>query len=217
LTGGWTGIKGKERDKRAGDSIQKELTASPIGPGDKKRLLETLDKDLSFLAKMNLTNYSLSIGWRKSRGMGGGSGRSFEEPEEEGGSVVPTPPESPTGGRKSARQDSGEGGGAGTGKGLVVDSHRDYYAIPATTNDKLYFFGIVDVLRSDGIRKQVGKSLASKSKKGEEPNSEGGGAGKEAPPTDHVNEEKEKSGVSPELYAKRLHDFLSKTLECING
>ncbi|XP_015918299.1 phosphatidylinositol 5-phosphate 4-kinase type-2 alpha [Parasteatoda tepidariorum] len=173
-----------------------------IGSEAKEKLLETLNADVTFLASMNLMDYSVCLGIHdserseqdalekekpvSSEGEGSGPENGSAEDEDSAGSgvggSVPTPPDSP----QALREEMANGD--------VFNPTRDIYATPSAENapkKELYFLALVDVLTHYGVKKRTAQ--AAKAVK----------HGTNA----------EISTVHPEQYAKRLLDFMSKAME----
>jgi 1-phosphatidylinositol-5-phosphate 4-kinase len=175
-----------------------------IGVYAKDKILEMLNADVMFLSSMNLMDYSVCLGIHDcerseldaqekekvehSDGEGSGeNGPGSEEDEDSAGSGVggagPTPPDSP----QALREDmplNGDG----------LNPTRDIYATPSSESapkKEVYFLALVDVLTHYGMKKRTAQ--AAKAVK----------HGTNA----------EISAVHPEQYAKRLVDFISKTME----
>lgn len=180
-----------------------------LSDSDKDKLMEMLNADVAFLAKMNLMDYSLCLGVHDcaraeqeeqekeeaelmegsgGESTGGAQGPTDEEDDSAGSGGLgagPTPPDSPAGvGRP---RDS-------LTNGATISSTRDIYAMQSRQDApqrEVYFLALVDVLTHYGVKKRTAQ--AAKTVK------HGTAA--------------DISTVHPEQYAKRLVDFITKALE----
>jgi len=200
--------KEKELPTLKDNDLIKDGTKIHITEDAKANFMDMLNADVTFLAKMNVMDYSLCLGIHdceraekeeKERLENGGGeseerGTTEDEAEEDSPASpelqMPTPPDSP--GRirpcdNDADFDPEEEGGA-------LNPKRDIYAIQSSDDapkKEVYFMALVDVLTNYGVKKRTAQ--AAKTLKH--------GAGAEI------------STIHPEQYAKRFLEFISKALE----
>ncbi|KAH9408685.1 PREDICTED: phosphatidylinositol 5-phosphate 4-kinase type-2 alpha-like [Rhagoletis zephyria] len=169
----------------------------------KKRFLEMLNADTTFLAHKNIMDYSLCVAIhdcekaeqealqeREKRLLSQGSAED-EEAESSGDgneplNSLPSPPDSP-----ERRQKLSESENHLYSSENAIDPSRDIYAVISTKEcprREIYFIGIVDILTQFGLRKRT--ALAAKTVK--------------HGPTAEI------STVHPEQYAKRFVEFITK-------
>ncbi|KAJ6224076.1 hypothetical protein RDWZM_002621 [Blomia tropicalis] len=170
----------------------------------RKRFLEMLNADTTFLAHKNIMDYSLCVAIhdcekaeqeRENRLMTQVSAEDEEDDSGDGnGNEIPnstsSPPDSP-----ERRQKYSESENNSSSNG--IDPNRDIYAVVSTKESprrEIYFIGIVDILTQFGIRKRT--ALAAKTVK--------------HGPTAEI------STVHPEQYAKRFVEFITKAFQSLN-
>lgn len=173
-----------------------------IGEEAKSRLMETLEADVEFLAKLHIMDYSLLLGVHnldqaEQEGTLEGSDRPEDEEGEEdydscGSGLALTPPDSPL---AVGRSSSGAAGSSGYTANGHIDPEKDIYAIPARASAQhrdIYFLALVDVLTHYGVKKQAAKAAKTV---------------KYGSSVDGI------STVEPEQYAKRFISFINDAIE----
>ncbi|UMM21331.1 hypothetical protein L5515_003056 [Caenorhabditis briggsae] len=157
-----------------------------LPPEASKQLLEMLSSDTEWLTRMHLMDYSLLVGIHDcERAAQEAANRPIEQNSEESGDeLAPTPPDSPI----------PSTGGAFPGVSGGPDLDDEFYAIaspPDSDKNLIYFIGLVDILTYYGIKKR--SATAAKTVK-------------------YGSDAENISTVKPEQYAKRLVEFISRSL-----
>jgi 1-phosphatidylinositol-5-phosphate 4-kinase len=208
-------LKGSTVDRQASDKEKaKELPTFKdndfvsdgikinIGDETKEKLLLTIQRDVDFLAKLNLMDYSLLVGIHdveqaaeeQDDSLENDDENGVEEDEDSAGSLgasggaanvsasVPTPPDSPSCPPDTPRF---------TGD---IDPDLELFALksnPGGGRNEIYFMALIDILTHYGAKKRTAQAVKTVKH----------GAGAEI------------STVKPEQYSRRFVDFISKVLE----
>uniref|UniRef100_A0A0N5CFT2 1-phosphatidylinositol-5-phosphate 4-kinase n=1 Tax=Strongyloides papillosus TaxID=174720 RepID=A0A0N5CFT2_STREA len=163
-------------------------------PSDaKEQLMGLLRSDTEFLTKLHLMDYSLLVGIHDIERAAAADEEESKEHnihsspggESSGGEelMCPSPPDSPL-----------PSTGAFTTKSEGIDLENEFFAIissPVSDKKLIYFIGLVDILTYYGVKKRT--ASAAKSVK-------------------YGSEAKELSTVKPEQYARRLIEFINKSV-----
>uniref|UniRef100_A0A8C7YUJ6 Phosphatidylinositol 5-phosphate 4-kinase type-2 gamma n=1 Tax=Oryzias sinensis TaxID=183150 RepID=A0A8C7YUJ6_9TELE len=158
-----------------------------VSAEEKEKLMEKLNRDIEFLVRMRIMDYSLLLGIHDvERAERDEEDMDSSGDEEEGGENGPVPPysTSPEGipGYMNSLKPLGPG---------EFDPYVDVYAIQSTEGAprrEVYFMGLIDVLTQYDTKKKAAHAARAVKQ----------GAGAEI------------STVHPEQYAKRFRDFFSK-------
>ncbi|XP_061731049.1 phosphatidylinositol 5-phosphate 4-kinase type-2 gamma-like [Nerophis ophidion] len=162
-----------------------------VSDEQKESIMDKLSRDIEFLARMRIMDYSLLLGIhdvqraeKEEEDMGTESSGAEEEPDEIVSAVAPMSSTFPAGiaGYMSSFKAMGPG---------EFDPHVDVYAVESAVGApqrEVYFMGLIDVLTQYDTKKKA--AHAAKAVKH--------GAGAEI------------STVHPEQYAKRLREFITK-------